>query len=150
MKGLILFITLVICNYIQAQDTVSADSAKKFTYSVLPTLSKNGVQYFCIETGPNSANKLTKLATENENLTKSLEVFINNNYSKTGEIPIPFFARIEDAEFLKTSADNRFKLFGVDQEFYASTLFLFDELLKLNRESVDATNYYAQACEFIH
>ena len=56
-------------------------------------------------------------------------------YDAIDDFPIPFFSGIEDARFLKVASEHDKELWGLDQEYYYSILFLTDVLLKQNEQS---------------
>ncbi len=109
------------------------------TKALIPLLAKASYTNFVVEVGPNSANKLKELSTSYENTVEQLKVF-NTKYKfkEFGESadPIPFFAGIEDAEFLSEMSKYNMKIIGIDQEYYFSILFLMDELLKEAEEKI--------------
>ena len=101
------------------------------TKAMLPLLAEAGFKHFAIEVGPHSAQKLTELSSPAENTISSLKAF-NAAYSVArGEdtaVPIPFFDGVSDAEFLQVAREQGMELWGLDQEFYFSAMFLTDEL----------------------
>ncbi len=109
-----------------------------FTKALMPLLKKADFNYFAIEVGPSSAKKLTALSTPAEKTIENLKTF-NTKYtvSQGGETaePIPFFTGISDAEFLQEARINGMELWGIDQEYYYGTFFLFDELVKTAKKN---------------
>ena len=111
----------------------------EFTQTIIPMASKAGFNHFSIEVGPHSANKLKQLSNPYENTKSNLFDFYSNyQFKEIDDIPIPFFHGIEDAKFLTEAAKYNFDLWGLDQEYWSSVIFLMDELLALSKEK---TNY---------
>ncbi len=111
------------------------------TKALIPLLAKSSYTEFVAEIGPNSAIKLDELSKNEAETVDKLREF-NTKYKKVelGENadPIPFFAGIEDAEFLSAIKKHKMKIHGIDQEYYYSVLFFLDELLA---EAKNKTNY---------
>jgi len=103
----------------------------KLTAALIPLLKKSGYDDFAVEVGPHSAKKLMDLSKDAKNTRQNLNEFYTHYFDKEiDDIPIPFFSGVEDAEFLQGAAENKIELWGLDQEYYTSTLFLMDELLE--------------------
>ncbi|MEM6684194.1 MAG: hypothetical protein AAF617_00250 [Bacteroidota bacterium] len=111
--------------------------------ALMPLLADAGFDYFAIEVGPNSAEKLTELSTPASKTVAQLKQF-NAAYSVTqGEetaIPVPFFDMVSDAKFLQAARANGMQLWGLDQEYYYSAFFLADEMAN----SVKGQSNYAE------
>lgn len=102
------------------------------TTAMMPLLKKSGYDNFAVEVGPHSAKKLMKLSADAKNTRKSLYDFYDHyNDKEIDDLPIPFFKGVEDAGFLQAAAEQGIELWGLDQEYYNSTLFLMDELLEM-------------------
>ncbi len=114
------------------------------TNALLPTLSKNDYKYFMTEIGPNSAKKLVAEIENNGQLND----FNTKYFKQCGEIPIPFFDGVEDETFLKTAINNKFEIFGIDQEYMSSQFFLFDEIFKLSKNKKEIEPKYNKANSF--
>lgn len=111
----------------------------RFTKALLPELKKQGYGYFCAEIGPNSAPVLEALAGTPSETQANLKAFYSKYYLPEDEdIPIPFFDGMEDAAFLAEAKAQGFDLWGMDQEYFTSAIFLSDRLLQLKKE---APNY---------
>lgn len=109
--------------------------------ALAPMLHKSKFEHFIAEVGPNSAEKLMELSTPHTATEDNLRSFITKYKHKAlGETadPIPFFAGVEDAEFLAAFRKHKMKVYGIDQEYFFAILFLTDELLK---EAKDKPNY---------
>jgi hypothetical protein len=104
----------------------------QFTAAILPELAKVGFSYFCLETGPHSTRLLSEIC-KNSDVPSALSNFYSEYYKEVKDIPIPFLEGIEDAEFLKAAINNNYTLFGIDQEYYSSTLLLLNALLSLDK-----------------
>ncbi len=106
------------------------------TKALIPLLAKSSYTDFVAEIGPNSAQKLEELSNETDLTVEKLRDF-NTKYKKIalGESadPIPFFAGVEDAEFLSEIRKQNMKIHGIDQEYYYSVLFFLDELVQLKK-----------------
>lgn len=116
----------------------------EFTNAIVPTLSKNGFKYFAAEIGPNSADEISRLIKEE----KSLYNFNTKVNSLVGEVPIPFFDGKEDELFLKSFIHNDFKIWGLDQEYLTSQVFLIDKLYHLSDNSKNLETSYLAAKRF--
>jgi len=112
----------------------------ELTNALLPILARSNYKYFAIETGIHSANKLI----EEIDVNGSLFDFNSSFYKKYNWKPIPFFDGKEDEVFLKTAINQGFEIWGVDQEYISSQLFLIDEIFNLssNKETI-LNEYYA-------
>jgi hypothetical protein len=111
------------------------------TEALIPLLSKANFKDFLVEVGPSTSEKLIELSTPYTKTEENLKAFITKyKHKELGETadPIPFFAGIEDASFLKTIRAYKMKLWGIDQEYIYSILFFTDELLK---EAKSKSNY---------
>jgi len=97
------------------------------TNALLPILAEEGYRHFAVETGPVSAQKLTELG-KNGAVQQNLRDFYTEQMNLTGDIPIPFFGGIEDAQFLETALKLNYDLWGLDQEYLGGYLFLLEEL----------------------
>ena len=96
----------------------------EFTNAILPKLKQSNFKYFAVEVGPNSTEKMITVIKEQN----SLFDFNTNFYSNYKDIPFPFFDGKKDELFLKTAINENFKIWGIDQEFLTSHLFLIDEI----------------------
>lgn len=117
----------------------------KFTNSIIPTLTENEFKYFAAEIGPNSADKISRLIKNK----KSLYDFNTEVNNLVGEVPVPFFDGKEDEVFLKSFLKNDFKIWGLDQEYLTSQVFLIDRLFQLSNKSEKIEDPYLTAKEFI-
>jgi len=115
------------------------------TNSLLPILADNHFKYFAVEIGPNSANKLV-----NEIRKKKQLYDFNTEYFKlTSEIPIPFFDGKEDEIFLKTALNQKFQIWGIDQEYLNAQFFLLKEIIKLSINQKEVKKYYKPAYKYM-
>ena len=114
------------------------------TNALLPILSKSNYKYFMAEIGPNSAKKLVSQIENNGQLND----FNTKYFKECGEIPIPFFDGVEDEMFLKTAINNKFEIYGIDQEYLTSQFFLFDEIFKLSNNKEEIEPLYHKAYSF--
>ncbi|MDR0349405.1 MAG: hypothetical protein LBH90_07945 [Tannerella sp.] len=112
----------------------------ELTNALLPILARSNYKYFAIETGIHSARKLI----EEIHINGSLLEFNSSFYKKYNWKPIPFFDGKEDEIFLKTAIHQGFEIWGIDQEYISSQLFLIDEIFNLssNKEAI-LDEYYA-------
>lgn len=92
----------------------------EFTKAIIPIFHEAGCRNFGLETGPISAEILSELSNDSERTVFNLRNF-NSKYYITGKnrifTPIPFFANVEDAEFLAEARKRNWNLLGLDQEF---------------------------------
>lgn len=116
----------------------------EFTYALVPALTKNEFKYFAAEIGSNTAKELSELIKSKQ----SLYDFNTQNYNLVGEVPIPFFDGKEDEVFLKAFMENEFELWGIDQEYFTSQIFLFDKLFSLSNNPKQLEQLYFDAKEF--
>lgn len=117
----------------------------ELTNILLPILSSNNFKNFVIELGPNSAKKMIdELKTNN-----SLFDFNTNFYKNHYDIPFPFFDGKRDEVFLKTTLDNKFDIWAIDQEFLSSQLFLIDEIYELSNDKNSIKNSYDKVKQFL-
>ncbi len=111
------------------------------TKALIPLLSKAYFTNFLAEVGPSTAEKLIELSTPYEKTVENLKEFTtkykHDEFGNTGD-PIPFFAGVEDAEFLQLIRKYNINFHGIDQEYIYSALFFMDELLK---EAKSKPNY---------
>lgn len=116
----------------------------EFTNSIVSTLKKNEFEYFACEIGSNSADEISRII-KNEKSLYNFNTEINN---LVGEIPIPFFDGKEDELFLKSFIQNNFKIWGLDQEYLTSQVFLMDRLYQLSDKSKQIKKSYLNAKKF--
>ncbi|WP_422858479.1 hypothetical protein ACOKFD_14010 [Flagellimonas sp. S174] len=116
----------------------------EFTNSIIPTLAKNNFKYFAAEIGPNSAAEISRQITKNG----SLYDFNTEVYSLVDEVPVPFFDGVEDEVFLKSFMENGFEIWGIDQEYLTSQVFLMDRLYQLSDSSKEVESLYLKANDF--
>ena len=92
----------------------------EFTKAVIPVFHEAGCRTFGLEIGSVSAEILSELSKNPDQTVSTLNTF-NSNYYVTGKsrkfTPIPFFANVEDAEFLIEARKRNWNLLGLDQEF---------------------------------
>lgn len=112
----------------------------EFTKAILPDLASEGFNYFCLEVGPTSTKILENLVADGY-VQPTLHNFMSEYHKKVEDIPFPFFEGVEDAAFLEVARDNGYQLFGIDQEYYSSTLLLIDYLLSLDDNLVTQKTY---------
>ncbi|MCH8500622.1 MAG: hypothetical protein LAT77_01790 [Aliidiomarina sp.] len=106
----------------------------ELTEALLHTLEPHGFNYFAVETGPYSAQKLQNLIRESK---PEVSAFYATYSSRLFDIiPIPFFEGQTDLRFLSTADALGYELWGMDQEFYFSYIYLIDELAALAGESI--------------
>ncbi|SFJ39115.1 hypothetical protein [Olleya namhaensis] len=110
----------------------------ELTNVLLPKLKQSDFNYFAIEVGPNSTEKIVSVIKKEHSLYK----FNSDFYSKYQDIPIPFFDGKKDELFLKTALKENIEIWGIDQEFVSAHLFLIDEIYSLsNNKSLIQTEY---------
>ena len=117
----------------------------EFTNAILPKLKHSNFKYFALEVGPNSAKKMVTVIKEK----KSLFEFNTDFYSNYKDIPIPFFDGKKDELFLKTAINENFGIWGIDQEFLSSQLFLIDEIYNQSSEKHLIKPYFDSAKQFV-
>jgi hypothetical protein len=117
----------------------------EFTNAILPKLKQSNFKYFAVEVGPNSTEKMITVIKEQN----SLFDFNTNFYSNYKDIPFPFFDGKKDELFLKTAINENFKIWGIDQEFLTSHLFLIDEIYNNSNEKVLLKPHYDSTKQFI-
>lgn len=86
-----------------------------------------------METGPYSTEVLNRMCDKKDDLESFISKLWSDYYKEAFDVPIPFLDGKEDVAFLSAAYQNDFKVFGIDQEYYASTLLLFDRLLALDK-----------------
>jgi hypothetical protein len=101
----------------------------EITAALLPLLAKEGYKHFAVETGPVSAEKLEELG-KSKDVQAALNKFYTSHTKIAGDIPIPFFQGVEDAEFLEIAMKNGYDLWGLDQEYLDGYIFLLEEAWK--------------------
>ena len=109
----------------------SSTEVSKLTKSLVPILDKSGYKVVAFEVGPISAEKLKELSEIPDSTQARLKAF-NGKYfaSSWGTSAIPFFNGISDAAFLKAFAETNMDIWGIDQEFFFSVLFLGDDMVE--------------------
>ncbi len=117
----------------------------EFTNAILPILKQSNFKYFAVEVGPNSSEKMITLIKEQN----SLFDFNTNFYSNYKDIPFPFFDGNKDELFLKTAINENFQIWGIDQEFLTSQLFLIDEIYNNSNEKVLLKPHFDSTKQFI-
>ena len=117
----------------------------EFTNSIVNTLTKNQFKYFAAEIGPNSADEISTIIEE-ENSLYNFNTKVNG---LVGEVPIPFFDGKEDEVFLKSFLGNNFEIWGIDQEYLTSQVFLIDRLYQSSNKSKKTETAYINAKDFI-
>jgi hypothetical protein len=117
----------------------------EFTNAILPKLKHSNFNYFAIEVGQNSTKKMVAVIKEK----KTLFEFNTGFYSNYKDIPIPFFDGKKDERFLKTAINENFEIWGIDQEFWSSHLFLIDEIYNLSDKKDLIKPYFDAAKQFI-
>lgn len=113
------------------------------TRALVPLLSKANYKHFVAEVGPHSGQKLMELSSPHTATVENLKTFITKyKHKELGETadPIPFFAGVEDAEFLAAFRKHHMEIHGIDQEYFYAILFFMDELLQKAKEK---SNYEA-------
>jgi hypothetical protein len=117
----------------------------EFTNAIIPILSGENYKYFVAEIGPNSATKISNIIKANE----SLYEFNSKVNDLVGEVPIPFFDGKEDEIFLKNAVDNGFEIWGIDQEYLTSQIFLIDEIYNLSNNKSELYSSYKQTKDYL-
>ena len=103
----------------------------KLTEGLVPIFDKSGYKAVAFEVGPLSAEKLIELSEIPDSTQARLKAF-NSKYftSSLGMSAIPMFNAVPDAAFLKAFAETDMEIWGIDQEFVFSVLFLGDDLVE--------------------
>ena len=117
----------------------------EFTNAILPKLKQSNFKYFALEVGPNSTEKMVTVIKEQN----SLFDFNTNFYSNYNDIPFPFFDGKKDELVLKTAINENFEIWGIDQEFLSSQLFLIDEIYNQSNEKSSLEPHFDSAKKFI-
>jgi len=117
----------------------------EFTNAILPKLKHSNFKYFTVEVGPNSTEKMVTVIKEK----KSLFEFNTDFYSNYKDIPFPFFDGKKDELFLKTAINENFEIWGIDQEFLSSQLFLIDEIYNQSNEKHILKPYFDSVKQFV-
>jgi hypothetical protein len=130
--------------FILGEEHFSA-KVSEFTNAIIPILSGNNYKYFVAEIGPNSATKISDIIKAN----KSLYEFNSKINDLVGEVPIPFFDGKEDEIFLKNAMDSGFEIWGIDQEYLTSQVFLIDEIYNLSNNKSELYTSYKQTKEYL-
>ncbi len=113
--------------------------------AIIPILSTQNYKYFVAEIGPNSATKIT-----NEIMTKtSLFDFNTETNNLVGEIPVPFFDGKEDEFFLINALNQGLEIWGIDQEYSTSQIFLIDEIYSLSNNKSELHSAYIETKEYL-
>ena len=97
-----------------------------FTTALLDTAESFGFQYFAVETGPYSAEKLEQLIAVGPEQVS--EFYDEYSYPLFGIVPIPFFTGQADLEMLQMANREGYDLWGIDQEFAFAPQFLINDL----------------------
>lgn len=107
----------------------------KLTESLAPLLDKAGYKGAAFEVGPLSGEKLKELSRVPDATEAKLKAF-NAKYliPSFKYTAIPMFSFVPDAQFLRAFSETKMEIFGIDQEFVFSVIFLGDDLVasKLN------------------
>lgn len=103
----------------------------KLTESLVPLLDKSGYKVAAFEVGPLSAKKLKELSKVPDSTEARLKVFNRKYFTPSMKMSaIPMFNAIVDAAFLKAFAEKKMEIWGIDQEFFFSVLFLAEDLVE--------------------
>ncbi len=129
--------------FILGEEHFSA-KVSEFTNAIIPILAKENYKYFVAEIGPNSANIISNVIKEN----KSLYEFNSQTNDLVGEVPVPFFDGKEDEVFLKNALNRGFELWGIDQEYLTSQIFLIDEIYNLSENKSKLYTSYKKTKEY--
>ena len=106
----------------------------RFTTALLDTAASFGFQYFAVETGPYSAEKLEQLIAEGPDRVS--DFYDEYSYPLFGITPIPFFTGQSDLEMLQMADREGYDLWGIDQEFAFAPQFLINELADVAGENL--------------
>ena len=117
----------------------------EFTNAILPILKHSNFKYFAVEVGPNSTEKMVTVIKEK----KSLFEFNTSFYSNYKDIPFPFFDGKKDELLLKTAINENFEIWGIDQEFLSSQLFLIHEIYNQSNEKHLLKSDFDSAKQFV-
>lgn len=112
----------------------------KLTEALVPILDKSGYKAVAFEVGPLSAEKLKELSQIPDATQTRLKAFNSKYFTPSlGMSAIPMFNAVPDAAFLKAFAQTDMEIWGIDQEFIFSVLFLGDDLVesKLNNPNYE-------------
>lgn len=105
---------------------------------LIPMLHEAGFNHTAFEVGPYSAKKLVDLSTPPSATVENLKQFTTQYaLEEDHEIPIPFFDGLEDAYFLQAIRERNMNIWGLDQEYFSSTLYFMDELLTFVADTPD-------------
>ncbi|TSE11200.1 hypothetical protein [Aquimarina algiphila] len=108
--------------------------------ALIPMLHTGGFNHTAFEVGPYSAKKLVTLSTPPSETVNNLRKFTSQYAGKEdNQVPIPFFDGLEDAYFLQSIREHDMGIWGLDQEYYSSTLYFMDELLSFVKNDADYT-----------
>ena len=104
------------------------------TKQLLYPMKLAGYRAFALEVGPVTAEKLDELSADPQTTKERLQAFYEQYtlYDETREYaaePAPFFDRPADWDFLAEATIYDFDLWGLDQEYYYSMGFLFDDIM---------------------
>lgn len=109
----------------------SSTQVSKLTESLVPLLDESGYKVAAFEVGPLSAEKLKELSKIPDSTEARLKAFNNKYFTPSaGMSAIPMFFAAVDAAFLKAFAEKKMEIWGIDQEFIFSVLFLGDDLVE--------------------
>ncbi len=102
--------------------------------ALIPIMNDNSFNTLCLEVGPHSATKLKELMDPPHKTIENLKNFNTTYYNKeVDNTSIPFFSGVEDAKFLEEASKFNMDIWGLDQEYYYSILFLTDQLLSYTK-----------------
>jgi len=108
----------------------------ELTESLLQYLEPHGFNHFAIETGPYSARKLEEMIQAGKPAVSAFYARYSNRLFDI--VPIPFFKGESDLSFLDAANTLGYDLWGLDQEFQFSYIFLIDELARLAGDALTA------------
>jgi len=111
----------------------------KLIAALIPMMNNYSYNSLCLEIGPHSASKVNELIKPFDKTVENIKQFNSAYYRKEfDDVPIPFMSGIEDAKFLANASKYNMNIWGLDQEYFYSILYLTDQLLK---EAIDNENY---------
>ncbi|WP_103070393.1 hypothetical protein [Aquimarina sediminis] len=106
--------------------------------ALIPILHKEGFNHTAFEVGPYAAKKLMTLSSPPSATVENLKIFTSKYaLEEDHQVPIPFFDGLEDAYFLRAIRERNMNIWGLDQEYYSSTLFFIDEFLSLAKNDTE-------------
>lgn len=133
------------CQFFMLGEQHYSPQISELTNALLPIFSLNGYKNFALEIGSFTAKVIQSEMMKQH----SLYPFTHSFYEKYKEKPVPFFDGTKDEVFLQNALRLKFNLWGLDQEYLSSPLFLIDEIYHNSKNKSATKTAYLKAKKYL-